>query len=55
MAAGLPEFEVCAVQLPGREDRFVEPVFRRMDHLVDKHDFTPPFEILTANVPRFRV
>src|ERR1700677_5026076 len=34
-AAGLPGFEVCAVQLPGREDRYCEPPIPRMDYLID--------------------
>lgn len=34
-AAGLPEAEICAVQLPGREERFEETPFRQMDPLVE--------------------
>lgn len=30
-----PELEVCAVQLPGRENRLVEPLFERAAPLVD--------------------
>lgn len=34
--AGLPaEIEVCSVQLPGRENRLMEPPFSRMDPLVE--------------------
>lgn len=29
------EIEVCCVQLPGRENRFTEPLFTRMDPLVE--------------------
>jgi medium-chain acyl-[acyl-carrier-protein] hydrolase len=29
------EFEVCCVQLPGRENRLIEPLFTRMDPLVE--------------------
>src|SRR4029077_19602834 len=34
--SGLPEsVEVCAVQLPGRETRFVEPAFTRLEPLIE--------------------
>ncbi|NHZ36780.1 thioesterase II family protein [Massilia rubra] len=34
-SAGLPpEIEVCAVQLPGRESRYSEPLFHRVEELV---------------------
>ena len=33
--ARLPDFDVCAVQLPGRANRFVEAPFTDMDALVD--------------------
>src|SRR3974390_513497 len=32
---GVPrDVEVCPIQLPGREDRFTEPAFRRIPQLV---------------------
>lgn len=34
---GMPEtVELCAVQLPGRETRFAEPLIERMDTIVDR-------------------
>jgi medium-chain acyl-[acyl-carrier-protein] hydrolase len=33
-AAALPEWEVCPIQLPGRETRLKEPPFTRLSHLI---------------------
>ena len=30
-----PDIEVCAIQLPGREDRFIEPPFDQLSALID--------------------
>ena len=39
-----PDIEVCAIQLPGREDRFLEPPFDRLSSLIDAlADFLYPY------------